>query len=177
MYGRVHWYIVVHNIIIVIVRRGRRLSWCATRVQFVILPHLQVDITVLWEIVIVVYHWWNTLHGIDGLTVLRVILFYKILHTSLVNLFMCSGARIIPTKIRENFEQIKQNVQIIHTSKSMEPIGKHIIVRLTIVQIIRDVRIIKDQIIRTILYSSIHLKENEMYRCSIHSINSRITFL
>ena len=55
-------------------------------------------------------------------------------------------------KLRENFVRIKQNVQIIHTSKSMETIGKHTIVQITIVWIIHDVRISEGQIIRAILY-------------------------
>ena len=59
-----------------------------------------------------------------------------------------SGALIIRTKIRENCVQIKQNVRIIQTSKSM---GKHTIVQLMIV------RISEDQIIRAIL--SVYMKD------------------
>ena len=36
-----------------------------------------------------------------------------------------TGARIIRTKIRENFVQIKQNVRIIQMSKSVESMGKY----------------------------------------------------
>ena len=39
--------------------------------------------------------------------------------------YLHSGARIIRTKIRENFVRIKQNVRIIHTKKS---VGKHTVV-------------------------------------------------
>ena len=62
------------------------------------------------------------------------------------------GARIIYTKIRENFVRIKQNVRIINTSKLMELIGKHTAVQITMVQIIWDVGISEVQIIRAILY-------------------------
>ena len=51
------------------------------------------------------------------------------------------------TKIRENFVQIKQNVGIIHTSKSMESVGEQ-----TVVWIKQNVRIIQDHIIGTLLY-------------------------
>ena len=60
-----------------------------------------------------------------------------------------SRSRIIRTKVRENCVRIKQNVRIIHTSKSRE---KHTIMRITIVRIIRDVRISEGQIIRAIPY-------------------------
>ena len=40
-----------------------------------------------------------------------------------------SRALIIRTKIRENFVRIKQNVSIIHASKSMESMGKHAVVK------------------------------------------------
>ena len=49
-----------------------------------------------------------------------------------------SGARIIRTKMHGNFVPIKQNVWIVHTSKSM---GKHTIVWITIVRIKQNVRI------------------------------------
>ena len=49
-----------------------------------------------------------------------------------------SEAKIILTKIRENFVLNEQNERIIHTSK---PMGKH-----TIVRIIQDVRISEGQI-------------------------------
>ena len=54
-----------------------------------------------------------------------------------------SGARTIHTKIREKVVRIKQNVRIIHTSKSLESMGKLTIVRITIVKIKQNVRIIK----------------------------------
>ena len=46
---------------------------------------------------------------------------------------MSSEARIFRTKIREHFVGIKQSVQIIHTLKSVESMGKHTIVRIMIV--------------------------------------------
>ena len=51
--------------------------------------------------------------------------------------------------MRENFVRIKQNVWIIHASKSME---KHAIGQTAIVRIVREVWISNGQIIRAILY-------------------------
>ena len=66
---------------------------------------------------------------------------------------MYIGARIVRPKIRENFVRIKQNMCVIHTSKSLGSVGKHTIVQITIVQIIRNERISEGQIIWAILYT------------------------
>ena len=61
------------------------------------------------------------------------------------------GAQIIRTKIRENFVPVMNNMWIIRISKSVESMGKHTIVRITIVQIKQNVRIIRGQIIWVLL--------------------------
>ena len=66
--------------------------------------------------------------------------------------YLHSGARIIRTKIRENFVRIKQNVRIIHTKKS---VGKHTVVWITIVRIKQNMRII-----RALLYYSFLVCQN-----------------
>ena len=54
--------------------------------------------------------------------------------------------------------RIKQNVQIIHTSKSMEWMGKH-----TIVQIRQNVQIIQGHIIRAPLYGGARLVTDKLW--------------
>ena len=68
-----------------------------------------------------------------------------------------SEARIIRTKIRENFVPIKQNVWIIHASESM---GKDTIVWIVIVPINWDVLISEGEIILDVLCARITVFKN-----------------
>ena len=64
--------------------------------------------------------------------------------------------------------QIKQNVQIIHTLKSIESVGKHAIVQITIVWIVRDVPRSEGQISWAILY--MYVMEGEEFKAIVTKI-------
>ena len=63
---------------------------------------------------------------------------------------------------------IKQNVRIIHISKSLESMGKHTIVQITIMQIKQNVRIIQGHIIWVLLYQAFVIYYATRYTCTWH---------
>ena len=69
--------------------------------------------------------------------------------------------------------RIKQNVEIIHTSKTME---QHTVVRITVVRIIRDVQISKGQIIWAVRYHGWRLGTFRIYFADLESTILAVRF-